>query len=289
MQRGFAAVWFVVMPLAASIAHAQAGVNSPDQRLNNQDSNKQSMSAPRVFVGPLPLVDTDEYLAEESSADQPLKAAAVESLPLGQGPQSSFRARLESGGHLETTPASGGTPSLKVGEGWWRTAGALVIIIVLILAAAAIVRQLVGRSGGLLHAMGAGGRSPSGLLHVLGRYPIGRGQTLILLKLDRRIMLVCQSVGTKGGGMRTICEINDPEEVASIVLHTAEAEGRTLSNRFREMVSGFESSHSDTESVVQPVEMPAERRQDVAAAPDPVGRLHSRLNTLRAADWEGSA
>ncbi len=262
MQRGLKACGYMVVILLASAAHAQS----------------------ETFVGPTFPADTNEVARDAPSAAQnTAPAAAVEMLPLGQSRQGSFRDRLEAGGRLETK-ASAGTPSLKVGEGWWRTAGALVIIIALILAAAAIVRRLIGNSGGLLHAMGAGGRAPSGLLYVLGRYPVGRGQTLILFKLDRRVILVCQSVGAKGGGMRTLCEINDPEEVASIVLHAAEAEGRTLSDRFREMVSGFESSHGDADSAVMQVESPRERTPEPVGLQDPISSLHTRLDSLRATE-----
>lgn len=267
MQRGLRTIYCVSILLMALAAHAQT----------------------ETFVGPTIPADANEVTIDDpSAAKNTSPAKAVEMLPLGQSRQGSFRDRLEAGGRLETK-TSAGTPSLKVGEGWWRTAGALVIIIALILAVAAIVRKLVGNSGGLLHAMGAGGRAPSGLLHVLGRYPVGRGQTLILFKLDRRVILVCQSDGAKGGGMRTLCEINDPEEVASIVLHAAEAEGRTLSDRFREMVSGFESTHGDAESSVMQVEPPRGHTPEPMGLQDPISSLHTRLDSLRATERDISA
>ncbi|MBZ0172603.1 MAG: hypothetical protein K8E66_09515, partial [Phycisphaerales bacterium] len=100
-------------------------------------------------------------------------------------------------------------------------------------------------------------------------------------------LLVCQSGGARGAGMRTLCELTDPEDVASVVLHASEAEGRTVGARFREIVNGFERSHSDPEVVLRPIEVGGSRARD--AAPDPVGRLHSRLDTLREAGWGASS
>jgi flagellar biogenesis protein FliO len=171
---------------------------------------------------------------------------------------------------------------ITVGPGWWRTAGALALVVVAILAIAGIVRRIVGRSNGLMHAIGAGGRAPSGLLQVLGRYPVGRGQTLILLKLDRRVLLLCQSVGAKGAGMRTLCEVTDPDEVASLLLHSAEAEGRSMTAKFREMVSGFDEAHERREVAMEPVvTQPVESGGRRPVGTDPVHQLTSRLEGLR--------
>ncbi len=250
---------------AAGAARAQADVHGPP---------------------PAPLgADADA----EGAGDAPGEPAArpQESRPLGgDSAISPLRSRFTRS--PEAARPEAGAPSLKAGEGWWKTAGALAIVIALIVACGAGVRGWARRSGGLLHAMGPGGRAPAGLLQVLGRYPIGRGQTLVLLKLDRRVLLVAQGAGVKGGGMRTLCEFTEPEEVASILMLTAEAEGRSLGARFREMVSTFEGSHAEAERVLAPVtvERPA---RGAAGSADAVGRLRSRLASLRDAAPEGSA
>lgn len=279
MQRGLSgALLSVLVVLGAGVAGAQpTGDVYADQ-----------------FVGPRPSAEGGDAAVPVPEVEAPAEAAGgaagapttagIESKPLGPS-EGTFRDRLAAGraeGELR-----GAAPVLRAGEGWWRTAGALAVIIALIFAAAALVRRWAGRSGGLLHAVGAGGRSPSGLLYVLGRYPVGRGQTLVLLKLDRRVLLVCQSAGARGGGMRTLCELTDPGEVASIVMHAAEAEGRSLHARFREVVSGFEASHADAEVVLPAVELPERGAGGgiSAGGVDPVGRLHSRLDSLRQAGW----
>lgn len=240
------------------------------------------------FIGPsLPAASGAEQPAVEPETESALlsshPAAAIESRPLGmpeaQGETSLLGRSSPASSRLEGA-------SVEAGPGWWRTAGALVLVIVAILGVAAVARKFASRSNGLMHAIGAGGRAPSGLLEVLGRYPVGRGQTLILLKLDRRVLLLCQSVGTKGAGMRTLCEVTEPDEVASLLLHTAEADGRSISARFREMVSGFDESHERREAAMQPIPVyEAEQRR----ASDPVNQLASRLDGLRRRGVEVSA
>lgn len=244
------------------------------------------------FVGPRQDTNhtqpAEDVPAESTPPDGAQHPAAVESRPLG------IPATLTGSPASLRDSRAGSTPNdIKTGPGWWRTAGALSLVVVVILAIAAIVRRLAGRSSGLMHAIGAGGRAPSGLLQVLGRYPVGRGQTLVLFKLDRRVLLVCQSGGVKGAGMRTLCEVTDPEEVASILLHAAEAEGRSLSSRFRDMVSGFDDEH---ESGQPQVYTASGQENEPFAVPssssyghDPVQQLSTRLESIRERRLEVSA
>lgn len=243
------------------------------------------------FVGPQDQqVEPVATEAAEHSSDAPSTpvspAAAIEDRPLGVPEGGAAASRFRAGeGSSDIQRAKPAGP-IEVGPGWWRTAGALAMVVVVILLIAGFARKLAGRSSGLMHAMGAGGRVPSGLLQVLGRYPVGRGQTLILLRLDRRVLLLCQSVGAKGAGMRTLCEVTDPDEVASLLLHAADAEGRSISAKFRDMVSGFDEAHGAREVAMQPVEVPETRSPRQA---DPVNQLASRLDGLRQRNVEISA
>lgn len=131
-----------------------------------------------------------------------------------------------------------------------QTALALGLVLALILALAAGARKLARSRGTLGAALGAMGASPApaGILEVLGRYPIARGTSIVLLKVDRRVLVLSQT-GTcarlRGGGatLATLCEIADPEEVASIVVKANEAEGRSIGSRFREALRTFERAH----------------------------------------------
>lgn len=129
-------------------------------------------------------------------------------------------------------PSPGGTSLGAV-----RTIVALVAVVGVIAGAAALARRFARRSGGILGALGPGGRAPAGVLEVLGRYPVSRGTLLILFKLDRRILLVSQSTSRRGGGaMATLCEVTDPEEVASILIKTRDETDERVAGRFESLM-----------------------------------------------------
>ena len=94
-----------------------------------------------------------------------------------------------------------------------RVGMALVVVVGLMV----VLRLAVRRFGGPL----SGGGRPSGVLEVLGRYPIARGQHLVLLKLVGRVVLLHQT----RNGMAALSEITDPDEVAAL-LARVEAAGR---------------------------------------------------------------
>jgi hypothetical protein len=129
-----------------------------------------------------------------------------------------------------------------VSAGMVQTIASLAGVVALIVVLGVTVRLVSRRGGGLMAALGAGGRAPSGILEVLGRYPVGRGSMLILLKLDRRVLLLCQGGGGKFGGatMTTLCEITEPEDVASILLKVRDEEGDSLARKFQGLLSGAE-------------------------------------------------
>lgn len=124
----------------------------------------------------------------------------------------------------ETSDTAG--PSLSFDAGWIRTLSALGVILVILLG----LRALVRRSGMTL----AGGRAPSGVLEVLGRFPFARGQSLVLLKLDRRILLLCQTAT----GATTLAQIDDPNEVAAVLQRTQDESGVSFNRRLEELLSG---------------------------------------------------
>jgi len=121
-----------------------------------------------------------------------------------------------------------------------RTILSLLGVIAIILVLGYVFRKAVRGSGGLMGQLGAGGRAPSGVLSVLGRYPVARGTTLVLLKVDRRVLLLCQTQGkgmTAGSSMSTLCELTDPEDVASILLKTRDEDETSIAKRFESMLS----------------------------------------------------
>ena len=107
-----------------------------------------------------------------------------------------------------------------------RALGPLVLVIGCIVAGAWMFKVAATKRGGLTMAMGPGGRAPSGVVEVLARYPLGRGHVLVLFKIGPRILIASQTYG-RGGGMHTLSEIADPEEVAALVMKTRDADGKS--------------------------------------------------------------
>jgi len=94
---------------------------------------------------------------------------------------------------------------------------------------------MMTRGAGLLQ----GGR-PSGVIEILGRYPLGRKQSLVLLKLARRVILVHQN----GTQMTTLSEVSQPHEVAALLSRVEAGSSGKQAQRFRSMLKRFESEHA---------------------------------------------
>lgn len=107
----------------------------------------------------------------------------------------------------------------------WRTIGALAGVIGLIV----LLRSAMVRFGGPLGRA----RAPSGVVEVLCRFPLARGQILLLLKVDRRILLVAQTPQ----GLSTLSEISDAEQVASLVERIRNDRGDSFSRQFERLVT----------------------------------------------------
>jgi hypothetical protein len=138
-------------------------------------------------------------------------------------------------------PPAGSTvlPAISGESGVMSLAAPLATVIGVILICALVLRRTFGGSGNLASAMGAGGKSPAGILEVLGRYPIARGHSLVLLRLDRRILLLSHSHGARGASaaFSTLAELSDPDDVASILLKVQEAEDKSAAKQFAELMS----------------------------------------------------
>ena len=164
------------------------------------------------------------------------------------------------GGEAEESSTMG-LPSL--GDGWGQTIIALGGVLLLILGIAQFYKRLARSQGGLAGQIGAGGSAPSGILEVIGRYPIGTGMTMVVLKFDRRVLLVASSAATRGkhaksASMQTLCELTEPEEVASVLLKARSASGETIARSFEHALQ--DADDLTDESIYrydEPARMPA--------------------------------
>ncbi len=151
-------------------------------------------------------------------------AAHERAMPLGSTPQ--------------PAASNGASASRSTGEwGIVRTVLSLAGVVSFALFVGAILRKAARAQGGLRASLGPGGRAPSGVLEVLGRYPISRGVTLVLLRVDRRVLLLSQSSSRRAGtSMSTLCEITDAEDVASLLVKARDDEGETMARRFQDLL-----------------------------------------------------
>ena len=157
-----------------------------------------------------PLADTEPV----ASSAAPASADAVD--PLFPLPATETPA-VESRWSEKALPGAGTAP--KAGELGISGEGAsealevgasLAGVILLIWVLRYMIRRSRGETAG--SRLLAGGRAPSGVASILARYPVARGQQVVLLEVGRRILVTHQSAGT----MTTLSEITDPEELADL-------------------------------------------------------------------------
>lgn len=179
----------------------------------------------------------------------------------------------------------------------WRTGGALAAVLGIAVGLAWATKRLARTRGTLAAAIGAGGASPSGVLEVLGRYPLSRGITLVLLKIDTKVLLVSQSVSRSGASMQTLCEIDEPDQVASILLKASRNERSSIADRFQSLLSSsdramekelesagrqvFRTSSGDTvelASMSRPVPLARQSASDAASRRDESKGAQNRLS-----------
>lgn len=120
---------------------------------------------------------------------------------------------------------SSGRSFVSLPEGAWRTVGSLGLVIGLMFG----LRSVMTRFGGPL----AKARAPSGIIEVLGRFPLTRGQTLLLIRLDRRVLLLAQT----SQGLTTLAEVSDAEQVASLVQRIRNDRGDSFTKQFERLVT----------------------------------------------------
>ena len=152
-----------------------------------------------------------------------------------------------------TTPtgngAKGGGLSGSGKSGWVKQTGAaLGVVLALILLGRYGLVALARKSGGLSAMLGAGGRAPSGVMEILARYPVSRGHTLVLLKVDRRVLVLCHT----SSGFTTLTEFIEPEEVASILMRVRDEEGESMAARFSQMLHDLSDAPVEEGEAVSP-------------------------------------
>ncbi|MFM9958290.1 MAG: FliO/MopB family protein [Phycisphaerales bacterium] len=211
-----------------------------------------NMASGRVIEVPMPaqpgdaanarLAHTRAEPKQRENAD-PVAPAKTEGLALG-----SPKPGVTAPSSPSTTRKQGSKDAAEPDTGSWishwtiRTALGLALLVAMLLGLKWAATRFGGGLG-LAAQLGPSGRAPQGLLEVLGRYPVSRGHSLVLLKLDRRVLLLGQSPA----GFTALSELTDPEDVASVLTKAADADGASMSRRFSELLRGMERDPSTTE------------------------------------------
>lgn len=157
------------------------------------------------------------------------------------------------------------TSTQPAGLGIARTVTSLLLVLAIVIVLSWIARRFVSNSRG--QAVISTSRSPAGILEVLGRYTLVPGTTLILLKLDTRILLLSQtgsgfsfSKSRAASSLTLISEVTRPEEVASILTKARDADGTSFASQFRSMIDSCRSSdpaaatEPDTQTTIAPAD-----------------------------------
>lgn len=201
-------------PVALSVDDDAAGAASPDESSSRDEENGTAVR--------------DEADASSVSAESDSAARSLESKPLGR-PNGPLSARPVDDDH---GAGSGGRSTFDPRRNEVvRVVGALAVVIGLLV----LLRIVLKRAAG---GLATGGR-PAGVLEILARYPVGRGQSLMLLKMGRRIVLVHHA----GTSMRALSEVTNQDEVAGLLARMEAGSRSREAERFRSVLRSIEREH----------------------------------------------
>ncbi|MCA9279210.1 MAG: flagellar biosynthetic protein FliO [Phycisphaeraceae bacterium] len=170
-----------------------------------------------------------------------------------------------------------------------KTVFSLAIVIAAMVCLATALKAISRKSGGIASKLGAGGNAPSGLLEVLGRYPVGRKQQLVLMRVHSRVLLLSQTISGKSvsGGFATLAELTDPDEVAAIIKAANNANAHSSRVAFNQTLDNAFAGDQQSQYVTDNIEVENSSfgipvMQAIESQPQQMGGLHDQANALRA-------
>ena len=147
----------------------------------------------------------------------------------------------------------------------FNTLTALGIVVALILLLRVVMNRLSGR--GLTHGQ-------SSAVEVLSRVSVAPRNHVLLIRTGHRVLVV----GDSSAGLRTLANIDDPDEVASLLASTAADKPRSISRGFSQLLSHFNSEYRDDVRRVEEGNDTSEHRIDRAR--DQVSNLLTRVRAM---------
>lgn len=187
-------------------------------------------------------------LATPGFAVMPGQDSAVELGTATGVPASELRTIGKPNGAFSARPSALDVASSD--EGDLRSAGAfraidprsndIVRVLVALAAVVGVILLLRAVAGRLVPSLAGGrGARPSGVLEIMARYPLGRGQQLLVLRFAQRILLVHQA----GTTARTLTEMTDSEEVAATLARMQAGASPRKAVTFKAALQAFENEH----------------------------------------------
>ncbi len=209
---------------------------------------------------------------DRDAVEQPLHIAPQESAALGS-PREGFDPRSGENADDDSRDSSAASFDPRKSD-VIQVIGALAIVLSLLF----VTRFLLTRAS---KGMGGGGR-PSGVVEILARYPVARGQQLLLIKLARRVLLVHQN----GTAMTTLSEITEANEVAVLLGRVEAGSAKKDAPRFKAIFNKFANEHehaaADTDAIRQPRQSGEQGEIiDLTRRPGTLRNLFSARGTVR--------
>jgi flagellar biogenesis protein FliO len=226
-----ASVWGRTAPPATTVPTANASISVGSPAIAPPAADVVSAPTPATTVGP-------ESAAIDPVADQRREHGRR---PLGGVPGIAVGQRESADIADAAGPAAAGSTILPPATDATGGPGELIRVgaaLGAVLAIAVVAARFGRRFGGAARA----GR-PAGVLEIMARYPVGRGQHLLVLRFDRRLLLVHQA----GGRMERIAEVAAADEVASLLGRLEAGASGGEADRFRRALADFEHGRGPAE------------------------------------------
>jgi len=202
-----------------------------------------------------------------------------DAIPLGRSirnaPQSGQAGVLSTSANTANQPGPG--KSERSSGSWWDTLCALALVIGLIF----LLRHVINRFSGKTPTS-----SRSGVVEVMARVGVAPKQQVLLLRLGGRVLLVGQSAN----GMNTLADINDPDEVASVLAAVTATQTTAPAGQFTSLFGRFGNQNAVADRIEgvegDQAQFNAESEDQLKQSPAP---NHSLLERLRMMTSRASA
>ncbi|MBX3356145.1 MAG: flagellar biosynthetic protein FliO [Phycisphaeraceae bacterium] len=235
MPRGSTALFVVAMLLVARAAAADDTAFRPPMLLPGDSLVANTPVAIERAAPHVPPPCEALPIVPQRHSGAPKASTAVQD---GAGPDGTSAAAGE-GGTSNAPGAEVSAVSATEGPFWWRLFESTPLLVLLGVLGALIMLLRVWTNSSR-----AGGPRPAGVVEVVARFPLSRGQQVILMRVGRRVIVAHQADRT----LRTLSEVTDADEVAEI-LSRAREQGGDLFSRILDRKSRSLDPFADAEMV----------------------------------------